>query len=83
MLQREVKELREAWFKQNAAEAVQVQREIQQENRELREAVEFYKQQARLTPVSERRVRPQDVARFAGYQIPAEYIFYTERRWLP
>ena len=65
VLQREVKELRESWFKQNAAEAVQVQREIQQENRELREAVEFYKAQAKLTPVSERRVRPQDVARFA------------------
>ena len=65
VLQREVKELRERWFSQNAAEAVEVQTEIQRENRELREALDFYKAQAKLTPVEQRRVRPQDVARFA------------------
>ena len=64
-MQQEIQEARERWWGANMGDAVQTAREIQKENRELKEAVDYYREQAKLTGPENRRVDPADVKRFA------------------
>ncbi len=63
-MQQEIQAARETWWNANMGDAVQTAREIQRENRELKEAVDYYREQAKLTGPENRRVDPADVKRF-------------------
>lgn len=64
-MQQTIQEARTRWWSENIPDAVQTAREIQKENRELREAVQYYREQAQHTAPENRGVDKADVRRFA------------------
>ena len=64
-MQQEIQEARTRWWTENIPDAVQTAREIQKENRELRQAVQYYREQAQHTAPENRGVDKADVRRFA------------------
>ena len=64
-MQEEIQKARVRWADENLPDAVEAAREIQRENRELREAVTYYRAQAKKTAPENRTVRQEDVRRFA------------------
>ena len=63
-MQQTIQEARTRWWSENIPDAVQTAREIQKENRELREAVQYYREQAQHTAPENRGVDKADVRRF-------------------
>lgn len=64
-MQQEIQEARERWWAENIPDAVETSRQIQRENRELRQAVQYYREQAQHTSPENRSVDKADVRRFA------------------
>ena len=64
-MQQKIQEARTRWWSENIPDAVQTAREIQKENRELREAVKYYREQAQHTTPENRSVDKDDIRRFA------------------
>ena len=64
-LRREADKAREKWWNRNMAEAVRSNRQIREENTELKSYVEAYRRQMERTKPGEERVRTEDVNRLA------------------
>lgn len=64
-LRREADRAREKWFNRNMAEAVKTNRQIREENAELKRYVESYRRQMQRTKPGEERARAEDINRLA------------------
>lgn len=64
-MRKEADAARERWWSTNVGDAVETSRNLQRENRELKQAVDYYRAQAKLTTSENRTVNPADVKRFA------------------